>query len=160
MNEASRFHSFDTKLRQGQVVERELDEYFRERYAIRKASYAEQHAGIDRVFTDAGTEERHTVEYKADWRAHDTGNVFIETVSVDSKDVRGWAYTSQAEWLVYALPQSRRYLLVLMSEMRAKLPCWAKYPKGSAKNKSYMTHGILVPLAEFAELAHAGGSYE
>lgn len=147
-------HQFFEKLRQGQAVERELDEHFRDKYSIRKASMDEQRIGIDRVFVDRETMEAFRVEYKADYRAVETGNVFVETVSVDSRGVRGWAYTSEADWLVYALPQLRRYLLVRVVELREALPNWIqRYPQGKARNRTYTTHGVLVPIVEFERLA-------
>ena len=157
-------HQFSDRLKRGEAVERDLDAHFEETYSIRKATMKEQRAGIDRVFTDRVTpdadENTFNVEYKADWRATETGNVFVETVSVDTQKVDGWAYTSQADWLVYAFPQERRYVLVRLAELREKLPEWLRtFPRGKARNATYHTHGVLVPLAEFASLAHHEGGY-
>lgn len=152
-------HQFSDRFKRGEAVARDLDEHFAERYSIRKALMKEQRTGIDRVFTDADGEV-FGVEYKADWRATETGNVFVETVSVDTQRVDGWAYTSQADWLVYAFPQERRYVLVRLAELREKLPEWLRiFPRGKARNATYHTHGVLVPLAEFASLAHHEGGY-
>ncbi|MDQ3562708.1 MAG: hypothetical protein M3436_00735 [Pseudomonadota bacterium] len=153
-------HSFQAKLRQGEAVERDLDEHFSERYSIRRVSMDDQRNGIDRVFTDRESGERFRVEYKADWRATDTGNAFIGTVSVDTTGVQGWALTSQADWVVYALPPLRKYLLIRLAELRAALTEWCEnYPTAGAKNRDYTTHGVLVPLMEFAKLAHAEEEY-
>lgn len=152
-------HQFSDRLKRGEAVERDLDDHFAERYSIRKASMKEQTAGIDRFFTDQDGEV-FDVEYKADYRASETGNVFVETVSVDSRGVEGWAYTSKADWLVYAFPQERRYVLLRLADLRAKLPEWLRiFPRGKARNATYHTHGVLVPVGEFEKLAHYGAAY-
>lgn len=152
-------HEFSDRLKRGEAIECALDEHFAERYSIRKATMKEQREGIDRVFTDADGES-FAVEIKADWRASDTGNVFIETVSVDTQMVDGWAYTSKAGWLVYAFPQERRYVLVRLAELRKKLREWLRaYPRAKARNATYHTHGVLVPVAELERLAHYDAAY-
>jgi hypothetical protein len=156
---ATGVHHFSDRLKRGETVERDLDEHFAQAYGIRRATMREQRTGIDRVFTD-GEGAVFKVEYKADWRAAETGNVFVETVSVDTQRVDGWAYTSRADWLVYAFPQERRYFLVRLGELREKLPEWLRtFPRGKARNATYHTHGVLVPLAEFETLAHHKGVY-
>lgn len=159
MNSPPSAHAFDTSFKRGELVEGALDEHFSESFFIRKATAAEQRTGIDRVFTDE-EDISFAVEYKADWRATETGNVFVETISVDTQRVDGWAYTSQADWLVYAFPQERRYVLLRFAELRAKLPEWLRtFPRGKARNATYHTHGVLVPVVVFETLAHHEGQF-
>ncbi len=91
------------------------------------------------------------IEYKTDFRAHETGHAFIETVSVDTEDKAGWAYTSQADYLVYYAPALKAIYVMPLDSLRALLPGWLEvYPSRQAQNKTYATHGLLVPLEEFA----------
>src|SRR5689334_20898516 len=100
-------HVFKDKLREGHEVEELLDRHFEAKYQIWHATPAGQRQGIDRWFTDRITGDRFSVDYKADWRAHETRRAFIETISVDSTGKAGWAYTSKADWIYYYLPQRR-----------------------------------------------------
>jgi len=145
-------YDFATKLHEGQKHEQFIDEFSGKWYAIREATRDEQRRGIDRIFTEKKTGIVTTVEYKADTTASRTGNAFVETVSVDTANKPGWAYTSQANWLLYYLPQDGLIYLWEFATLRRHLPRWVKqYPARAIPNKGYKTHGVLVPLAEFEQ---------
>ena len=130
-----------------------FDEFFGQTYRIQKATFEEQRQGIDRWF-HSPIGELLAVEYKGDARAADTGNAFIETISVDVRAVPGWAYASEADYLALYLPQLRRCYLVLFSQLRERLPDWRmRYPTRKVRNRDYCTHGLLVPLKEIETLA-------
>lgn len=146
-------YHFTDSLHQGEQDEEVLDAYFEHLFQVVAATPAQQRQGIDRVFSREG--QRILVEYKADQTATRTGNAFVETVSVDTvEDYRlGWAYTSQAEWLIYYLPLSGRAYWIILSDLRIYLPRWERiYPTRAIPNEGYHTLGLLVPLSEFEML--------
>jgi hypothetical protein len=146
-----------TQLARGESAEAWLDRYFTLRCDIQLASRAQQRQGIDRLFTHRITGLTYTVEYKTDWTAARTGNAFIETVSVDTEKIAGWAYTSQAEWLVYFIPGRATIYLIAFAALRAQLPRWLVTCPAAPPipNRSYHTLGILVPLSQLAQVASA-----
>lgn len=144
---------FAKQLGIGEAFEQVLDVHFTAKYQISKATRAEQKAGIDRWFEslDGG---KISVEYKADLRATNTGNAFVEIVSVDTRNVLGWAYTSQADALIYFLPQPKLCYHICFDSLRQELPDWrVKFPSRSVRNFDYNTIGLLVPIGELAALA-------
>lgn len=138
---------------EGQAGEAFLDAFFQARgHSLRTATDDEQRQGIDRVITTPRGEIMR-VEYKTDFRAGETGNAFVETVSVDTADKMGWALTAQADYLIYYLPERAIYVLPFRS-LRWALPGWIRdYPLRTARNNGYETHGVLVPLDVLAALA-------
>ena len=149
-------HDFARQKARGATGELFLDRVFVESYRIRRATEREQRRGIDRVFTNRETGRETRVEYKTDYRAAETHNAFVETVSVDSDGKQGWAYTSEADYLVYYVPGDGLVYVLALETLREQLPRWAEaYPHSVALNDGYNTHGVLVPLDEFEEHAAA-----
>ena len=146
-------YNFDTKLKQGERFEAELDTFFSSDYDIQPATRDQQRAGIDRVFTRRDSGNVCRVEYKSDLTASRTGNAFVETVSVDAKNKPGWAYTSQADYLMYYLPKDRLIYIIAFDALRKRLPAWGRYPSRPIPNEGYNTVGLLVPLTEFERIA-------
>ncbi len=146
-------YQFDRQLADGEAGEAYLDAFFRRRgHTIRPATHDEQRSGIDRFITAPDGREM-AVEYKTDRLAGGTGNAFVETVSVDARGKMGWALTSQADYLIYYVPESAIYVLPF-SSLRWALPGWMRdFPARAAQNNGYMTHGVLVPLVTLAEYA-------
>ena len=145
------------QFKRGKKHERKLDDIFSSRgWAITQTTKEEertQHRG-DRVYRK-GDDELY-IEYKSDETASRTGNLFIETVSVDTDNVPGWAYTCQADWIFYYLPFEGLIYVIKPGDLRKLLPRWQKdYPTISTngQSKGYNTHGILVPQREFEEHA-------
>lgn len=149
-------YDFQTQLRQGQQGEDDLDQFFADRYAIDQASYDQQRQGIDRIFTDLATLLPITVEYKSDRTASRTGNAFVETVSVenDQGSKGGWALSSQAEFLLYYLPDDRLVYVLRMARLRGRLERWGQRCRTRRiPNEGYCSVGLLVPLDEFERIA-------
>lgn len=145
-------YDFSAQLAQGETGERKLDAYFSRWFSIRPAKRAEQRRGIDRFFSRQGA--TYPVEYKTDARADETGNAFVETVSVDTVGKQGWAYTSEAEFLLYYVPGAEAVYIIPFTNLRQHLAQWVQsYPLRKIPNKGYCTHGILVPLTEFERIA-------
>lgn len=145
-------YSFRTQLANGAQGEARLDTWFGHWFTIRHATDAEQHRGIDRIFTRDG--HTYAVEYKTDSRASSTGNAFVETVSVDTTGKPGWAYSSEADVLCYYVPVSEVIYIIDMRKLRHHLPQWQRqYQARKIPNDGYYTHGLLVPLDEFERIA-------
>jgi len=147
---------FDEQLIEGKEAEDYLDIAFSEFAEVKEVGMDLQRKGIDRAFRLDG--KIITVEYKADRRATMTGNAFIETVSVSTTFAEGWARKTQADWIVYFLPQELKAYLIPTKEMKKRLNDWRKtYPRGKAQNKGYHSEGLLVPLTEietFSKIIH------
>ena len=156
-------YQFRTQLKKGVDHEAYLDSLFSDWFQIFHASESQQRQGIDREFyrDEDGATKRYTVEYKADERAAQTGNAFIETISVQPPPHQawrptkpGWAYTSRADILIYYNPGDRLIYIIQFAKLRRLLPTWeSKYRQVSVPNKDYTTHGLLVPLAELERIA-------
>jgi len=138
---------FEEQLVEGEEAEAYLDSEFSKFAEIKKVGMDLQKKGIDRAFRMDG--KIITVEYKADRRATLTGNAFIETISVSTTFAEGWAKKTQADWIVYFLPQELKVYMFPVKEMRKRLNDWRKtYPTRKAQNKGYYSQGLLVPLTE------------
>lgn len=164
----SALHRFDAQLHRGESGERWLDDFFSLFYDITPASRDEQRKGIDRHFVSRWegwdqigetqrTEERarYAVEYKSDFLTHRTGNAFVETVSVDSEGKDGWLITSQADVLIYFVVYRQSIFISRVDRLRELAALWkAAYPSRWAQNAGYRTHGITVPLTQYARSAY------
>lgn len=149
-------YDFQDKLREGQAGEQELDDFFSRWYIIDHATAEQQRQGIDRLYTVLGTRIQKTVEYKSDKTASKTGNAFVEVVSVENKRVckLGWAHTSQAEILLYFLPDDGLIYILRMEDLRRKLARWIqRYKTRYIPNIGYKSAGLIVPLREFERMA-------
>jgi hypothetical protein len=145
-------YEFGKQLGKGEAAERFLDAHYSRFFSIKKASRDEQRQGIDRFFEKEG--ESWPIEYKADWTASRTGNAFVETVSVDTTGKLGWAYTSSAKWLLYFLPDDGLVYVVEMTKLKGCLEGWKEKCKTvTVQNRTYSTHGLLVPLDLFEQIA-------
>lgn len=133
--------------------EHTLDGFFRQYYRVEPASRQEQRQGIDRWF-QASDSSWIAVEYKADRTAGRTGNAFIETISVDVRAVRGWAYASEADVLAYYVPPRHTVWLICFVELRRYLAEWhQRYPIRQIPNEGYCTEGLLVPFVLLGNIA-------
>ncbi len=150
---------FQADLQRGGREEVVLDTFFSRWYTVEPVSMAWQQGGVDRVFVEKKSHIRHTVEYKSDTKAGETGNCFIETVSVDTINKAGWAFSSLAQRLIYYVPPKKMLYVVPMCALKESLQEWGK--KFTVKSKLnenragdgyYYTKGVIVPLVELALL--------
>ena len=149
------YHDFNDKLKEEQEHNKNLDEFYSRWFDIQKVSISAQYSGIDRVWTNKNSGVRYSIEYKADSEAANTGNSFVETISIDTTNKPGWAYTSCAQLLAYYVPPISTCYHFTMLAIKNNVDNWSlKYRKGKAKNKGYFTEGVLVPLSEFAKHAY------
>ncbi len=151
-------YQFAAQLQQGESYEAQIDAFFRGKFNVQISTVdrTSQRKGIDRVWYDVADDRTWTVEYKADSLAGRTGNAFVETISVDTEQRPGWAYSSQASLLVYMVTDPQTIYVLSMARLRRNLARWAAvYPTRQAANDGYNTHGLLVPLHELERIAAA-----
>ncbi len=144
-----------TKTRQwisGQQVEQYCDRFFASRgWHIEHTTRHEERTLClgDRWYTKPG--QRFAIEYKSGVQTFYTGNVFLETISVDTTNTPGWVYTSQATFIFYACVLNHKILVFRPTQLREKIPelkqQFREAATGKGQNNSYNTHGLLVPLA-------------
>lgn len=147
-------YQFDSQFAQGNEGESQLDAFFSRHYFILPVSRPMQRLGIDRVFVNIKTMVMHSVEYKTDLKAAQSGNVFLETVSVDKDNKPGWIYSSRADWLFYFMPQIETLYCVEFAQLRLSLSKWvSRYPCKVIPNVGYNTEGIIIPKHEIALLS-------
>lgn len=135
----------------GQSVEAFLDDYFGYMgwHIERTTPHQERalHLG-DRIFIRNG--QSYFVEYKSGIQTHYSGNLFIETVSVDTNSTPGWAYTCQADYLMYACLLDHKILVFVPAVLRSQIPemklKFRETQTRHGQNDGYNTHGLLVPL--------------
>jgi hypothetical protein len=145
-------YNFDEQYAIGMEGEKDLDEYLRSLgYAVELVSRSEQRRGMDRNV-------RHRefpwiefrVEYKADSKAAETGNGFIELES--AKGVPGGFTKSEALYIVHYIPPTSVLRWVLVRLMQLYIPTWlVRYPDIKAMHneqngREWVTRGIAVPL--------------
>lgn len=141
-------HDFDAQLAIGHAGEQFVARWLSRRGRdCRYAERIDQRRGIDLFVDDIA------VEVKTDLRCAETGNVFIETTSVDIHNVPGWAVTSEAIWLFFLLPPTEM-LIIETRRLREQIKYWkTRFRETVSQNRSYRTLGLLVPRAEIAALA-------
>lgn len=135
----------------GKAVEAFLDEYFgKAGYTIRQTTPHEERVLClgDRQFGLNGG--AFFVEYKSGIQTFYTGNIFLETVSVDAVNKPGWVYTCQADFVYYACLLNGKILVFKPEQLRTKIiglkQQFREVKTGKGQNSGYNTHGLIVPL--------------
>lgn len=141
-------HNFKTSM--ASAREDVIDDYLTKvlGWKLETVSMTDQKRGIDRIANG-----NLALEYKTEWRVSDTGNFFIETLSNDVSGKLGWIHYSEAETIVYYIPKENVIYFVPLIELKRGMEKWEnKYPVKSARNKTYSSHGIVVPRIEIESL--------
>lgn len=139
------------QFKHGKDVEAWLDKYFRLRgWSITEASpYAErvQHLG-DRQFRKDG--RSFWIEYKSGIQTFYSGNIFLETISVDATKTPGWVYTCRADYIFYAALLNKKILVMRPDWLRRRIETlksmFVTEVTSHKQNADYNTHGVAVPL--------------
>lgn len=136
---------------QGKNVEAYLDAFFRYRgWTIRQATPHEERVLClgDRRFSKGV--ENYWVEYKSGIQTFYTGNIFLETISVDRSNKAGWVYTCRADLILYAALLNHKILVFLPQFLRDSMPALkTMFREVSTKHKQndgYNTWGVIVPF--------------
>ena len=130
----------------GDTGERILDTFFMYLgYEVEEVDLKSQRRGIDRkVTTPNGDTMR--LEYKTDALTAKTGNVFVETISSTKSGALGWALKTQADYVIYFVPDWRKALVISPQILRDKIPEWIfEYRQKPVKNAGYFSYGIPIP---------------
>jgi hypothetical protein len=134
------------------AVEDWLDRYFEDQgWRIERTTAHEErtlHLGDRRFHRDGAC---YLVEYKSGLQTAQTGNVFLETISVDTAGIPGWVYTCQADYLLYAAILNHIILVFEPSRLRTEIEnlkhMFREVQTGRGQNRGYNTHGVIVPLS-------------
>lgn len=135
---------------QGKAGEAELDSFFRAMgWAVKETTPAQERLQClgDRVFSRGGA--TFYVEYKTDAAVCKTGNVFFETVSVDTTKRPGWVYTCKSDYIFYASLELRTILVFAPAVLRKNIESLSnrfRVTETGKHNSGYKTHGVLVPF--------------
>lgn len=154
-------YDFRTQLNAGKRIETALDKYFSKWYEILPVDLSvEINQGIDRIFTSKLDGSKKSVEYKADFKSHFTGNVYIElSVNSDSGYTKnGWATHSKADIIVYSIVNGLEVVQLFIlqpSVISNLLETWkGQYRNVTCNNKGYHSIGILVPMSEIERISN------
>lgn len=106
-----------------------------------------QRKGIDKIICFKSGKS-FTIDEKK--RRVDFGDILLELWSVYEKQKRGWLYTSQCDYIVYAImPSKKVYLLPTILLQRAWMTngkSWVTtYKQVQARNVGYTTLSIAIP---------------
>jgi len=148
-------YTFNDKVKDGIRGAKELDLFYSKWFKIESVDLQIDKLGIDRIFVERVNNFRWTVEYKTDLLASSTKNAFIETISVDTTNTPGWAYTACAQLLLYYLPSDKKVIRLTMYAIKHLVDEWkGLYPTKPSPNegkekKGYRTFGVCVPLDIF-----------
>lgn len=135
----------------GQSVADFLDEFFRKRgWQIEPTTPHEERVQClgDRHFRKGGT--HWLIEYKSGLQTAATGNIFLETISVDTQSKPGWVYTCKAHFIFYGTLLNGCILIMNPNTLRQNIEAlktkFGERATGKNQNKGYNTHGVIVPL--------------
>lgn len=144
----------------GQSVADFLDAFFRQRgWTIEPTTRHEERDLClgDRHFRKLNRHD--LIEYKSGLQTKVTGNVFLETISVDTKGIPGWVHTCQADYIFYAALLNRKILVFIPDDLRSALASlrtqFREVKTSKGQNEQYNTHGLIVPLAYAEEYLSA-----
>lgn len=136
----------------GKQVEARLDVFFRARGWDIVQTTAHQERALclgDRIFRRPGA--RYFVEYKSGIQTFYTGNIFLETVSVDTAKKPGWVFTCKADFIFYAALLNHEILVFQPDSLREKIyelrSRFREVMTAHDQNAGYNTAGVVVPLA-------------
>ena len=143
------------QFKNGKQVEIWLDQFFRARGFIIEQTTAHQERVLylgDRMFSK--DDKTYYVEYKSGIQTFYTGNIFLETISVDTSNRPGWIYTCKADFIFYACLLNQKILVFRPDKLRAEIDIlkskFQEVKTGKGQNKGYNTYGVIVPL-DYAE---------
>lgn len=152
---------FESQLAVGEAGEEYLDAFYKEHYDIRSVKDLDlQKRGVDRLYKskDSSLSCWFTVEYKVDFKAGETGNVFLEIeVSSEQKKGFGWVQKLFSQILFYYVPKKATCYCCSSILIKTHVEKWALQYKLSkpvmnkGKGNEFWALGILVPIDVFAE---------
>ena len=76
---------------------------------------------IDFIITSPTTQQTKTFEVKWDSRINQTGNLYLETTNIHSRDGLGWFKFCEADFLAYGDAAAGVFYVIPMIELRARV---------------------------------------
>lgn len=146
-------YSFAEQLALGKIQELALDKHFREKglIVVEKDDLETQRRGIDRIIVDPNTGNSWAVEYKADFAAGKTGNIFLEMI-VDRK--AGWVLTTEADTIVYLIVDTGKIYVISTVKLRENVSEFINTLRwATVRNERYVAYGMLLPTTILARIA-------
>jgi hypothetical protein len=118
---------------------------------VQKAEMREDLAGVDATLVFPRGEVW-KVQVKTDWKAAQTGNVFLETISDERRGAQGLLYKGNPTHLVIVIPDEQMCYIAEMPRVREIFQReWWKLPRRPVENKTWVTLGICVPRNSFEQ---------
>lgn len=149
---------YSNAFKDGKMAEALLDKYFQRRgWHITQTTPEEEREKYwgDRKYVKDN--KIYYIEYKYDARTFKTGNIFLETISVDTADTPGWVYTCRADYIFYACWSMQEILVFTPATLRKNIENfklqYRTVATAAGLNNGYRTHGVLVPYAEAKKIA-------
>ena len=144
-------YNFTNKLKEGQQYEKDIFAHLKkDNWRVKIADREQQSQGIDCIISKENL--TYAIEIKSDTKASKTGNIFIETISVDTQNKKGWAYTTQSDFIFYYLPLDLIVYILNSKWVTNSVQSWEhRFPKRIINNQEYNTVGLLIPLWFFEE---------
>lgn len=96
---------------------------------------------IDFILTNTKTDVKTTFEVKWDSVISSTNNIFFETESNFYGGVKGWGYTSKAQYLAYGDSHNKAFLVISFNDIRDFEAETKPYHKTLA---DHFNHGMIV----------------
>ena len=147
---------FHEKRREGDKGEWLMNTYHTLWFDIVESGNDGRERGYDSIFTRFSDSTPFLVETKVCNRAHETGNLIVETMSKVEFDKLGWAITSEAEILLWYIWFWDEVIYFRMPDIKKRVNQWKERYGELAlmKNKQgWTTRAIMVPLTVMRPLA-------
>lgn len=103
---------------------------------------------IDFIVTSPTSGLTKTFEVKWDSRINYTGNLFLETDSINSKHGKGWFNFCQADYLAYGDAANGQFYIISLLELRDKV----KKIKPRQVNCGFDSVGMIMPLSDISDI--------
>lgn len=146
-------YNWDTQLKIGEAGESILDAFMCPSYFDRVekvCNYWWRENGVDR-FAYFG-EFKVSVEYKTDFRAAETDNLFLEVTRNTSTEAPGWFKTSLAQRLYYYIPPKGLIIEYDLATLKEIATC-LDLPTVTCRNETYCSEGVLLRMSSVSPRA-------
>jgi hypothetical protein len=152
---SSKTYDFSRQESIGKYGEAIIDKFLASHYKILDVSDIRkyQETGIDRILMRPDG-SMVNVEYKFDLASKRTGNIFFETVSVDTQNIPGWGWSSQADYWIFLIPEDE---MLVVEPKKLRILVWQhrlNVVEKKGPNKNYKTLGVPIPLEQVRQIAH------
>ena len=140
--------TFQQQLKVGNIGEAAIASYLTSRnWQVTDTTKNESFFALDIDFIANKGAESRTIEVKTDTAIARTGNLFLEISQDEGSSRKGWALTSEAQYLFYYDLQNKICYCFFMEDMR-KATQNSAYRKARCFDNHFTRVGVLLPLKE------------